>query len=92
MIAITRLILRQMRIKGDRMNVSIIVNDEKTISTQLMNTLRKAASACIDMDVEISLSFVSLEEIHRMNREYRGVDRPTDVLSFPMFDSTEEME
>ena len=92
MIAITRLILRQMRIKGDRMNVSIIVNDEKAISTQLMNTLRKAASACIDMDVEISLSFVSLEEIHRMNREYRGVDRPTDVLSFPMFDSTEEME
>ena len=81
-----------MRIKGDRMNVSIIVNDEKAISTQLMNTLRKAASACIDMDVEISLSFVSLEEIHRMNREYRGVDRPTDVLSFPMFDSTEEME
>ena len=51
MIAITRLILRQMRIKGDRMNVSIIVNDEKAISTKLMNTLRKAASACIDMDV-----------------------------------------
>ena len=92
MTAITRLILLQTRIKGDRMNVSIIVNDEKAISTQLMNTLRKAASACIDMDVEISLSFVSLEEIHRMNREYRGVDRPTDVLSFPMFDSLEEME
>lgn len=57
-----------------------------------MNTLGKAASACTEMDVEISLSFVSLDEIHELNRDYRGVDRPTDVLSFPMFESLEEME
>ena len=43
-------------------------------------------------NVEISLSFVSLEEIHELNREYRGVDSPTDVLSFPMFDELEELE
>jgi probable rRNA maturation factor len=42
--------------------------------------------------VEISLSFVSLDEIHELNRDYRGVDRPTDVLSFPMFDSLDELE
>ena len=35
---------------------------------------------------EISLSFVSAEEIRSLNREYRNVDEPTDVLSFPLID------
>ena len=35
-------------------------------------------------EVEVNLLLTSNEEIHRMNREYRDVDRPTDVLSFPM--------
>lgn len=71
--------------------MNIIVNEENAVNSELMELLEKAASACIDMDVEISLSFVSLEEIHRLNREYRGVDSPTDVLSFPMFDSMDEL-
>ena len=41
--------------------------------------------------IEISLSFVSPEEIHGLNREYRGVDRVTDVLSFPLVEDLEEL-
>ena len=37
-------------------------------------------------DYSVSVSFVSMEEIHDLNRDYRNVDRPTDVLSFPMFE------
>ncbi len=39
-------------------------------------------------DYEVSLSFVDNEEIHELNREYRGVDRATDVLSFPKSNGT----
>ena len=31
---------------------------------------------------EVSLSLVSDEEIHKLNKEYRKIDRPTDVLTF----------
>lgn len=35
---------------------------------------------------EISFALVDNEEIHRLNKKYRGIDSPTDVLSFPMDD------
>lgn len=31
---------------------------------------------------ELSISFVTDDKIHELNREWRGIDRPTDVLSF----------
>ena len=34
---------------------------------------------------EISVSFVGPDEIQALNSEYRGIDRVTDVLSFPQF-------
>ena len=33
--------------------------------------------------IEVAIEFVSEEEIQRLNREIRNIDRVTDVLSFP---------
>jgi probable rRNA maturation factor len=41
------------------------------------------ASAGID-DGHVAVEFVGSERIHELNREHRGRDRPTDVLSFPI--------
>ena len=45
-----------------------------------------------DYNYEVSLSFVDNEEIHELNREYRGVDRSTDVLSFPLLTDEFDVE
>lgn len=39
---------------------------------------------------EVSLMLTDDESIHEMNREYRGIDRPTDVLSFALEEGEEE--
>lgn len=39
-----------------------------------------------NFDAEISLTFTDNEGIHAINREYRDIDRATDVLSFPMLE------
>ena len=38
---------------------------------------------------EVSISFAGKDEIRSLNREYRGIDNPTDVLSFPLTEADE---
>ena len=38
----------------------------------------------LDLDAELSVALVDDAEIHRLNKQYRHVDRPTDVLAFAM--------
>lgn len=40
-------------------------------------------------NVSIEVNFVSLDTIHEINREYRSIDRPTDVISFAFLDDVE---
>jgi probable rRNA maturation factor len=35
-------------------------------------------------DGHLAIAFVGPDEIQTLNREHRGIDRPTDVLSFPV--------
>lgn len=42
-------------------------------------------------DHEISVTFVRSVTIHRINRDYRGIDRPTDVISFAVRDGMDAM-
>ena len=41
-------------------------------------------------DLEISVTFVRSRTIHIINRDYRGIDRPTDVISFAIRDGLED--
>jgi probable rRNA maturation factor len=50
--------------------------------TRLRRLLEKAAEA-LGVKGEVSLVLAGDRLLHRLNREYRGKDRPTDVLSFP---------
>jgi len=42
-----------------------------------------------DLNFYLSITFTTPEEIHKLNKEYRNVDKETDVLSFPMFEKEE---
>ena len=58
------------------------------ISTAVRALIRKAAAETLREEAfsrpaEISVSFVSMEEIHALNLEFRGKDKPTDVLFLP---------
>ena len=45
---------------------------------------RAALAAAGVHDGHLAIAFVGADEIRALNRDHRGIDRPTDVLSFPI--------
>lgn len=77
--------------------MNIIFSDERMPGQIVIDQMMKAAELCvkeenIDPDrVEISVTFVSTEEIRELNGIYRGKDNVTDVLSFPQYGDIEDI-
>lgn len=40
----------------------------------------------------VSVIFIDAQGIHQINRDYRKIDRPTDVISFALLDSEDDYE
>ena len=77
-----------------KMNLKIYFENEQEklpLTYKLKMLVRGAVEATLDLEnyqntAEVSITFTDNENIHKLNAKYRGVDRPTDVLSFPLFD------
>ena len=63
--------------------------DTANIKYSTMILVRRAIEATLDfedfsVDAEVSVTFTDNEKIRALNNSYRGIDKETDVLSFPM--------
>ena len=58
-------------------------------------TVKKVFDECFEEEkieeskLYITVTFTSPENIQKINKEYRNIDKATDVLSFPMFEKKE---
>ena len=75
------------------MNSIFITNAQSKMdyTPTLRGVMRRAINATLKyekapFEAEISVTLTDNVGIHELNRDFRGVDRPTDVLSFPLFE------
>ncbi len=66
------------------------------VGYRVKSTVRSAIRAALDyedfhLEAAVSVTFVDGEEMQTLNREHRGKDATTDVLSFPQFERGEPL-
>ena len=73
--------------------------DGGQIDESIVELMEKAVKLCLALEgatpeeeerAELSVTYVGAEEIQQLNRDYRNVDKVTDVLSFPLYESLAE--
>ena len=71
--------------------------DEVQVPEKAIKLLKQGLQAVaklhkLSAKTEVSVSLVNDEVIHVLNKDYRGIDRPTDVLSFALDEAEEPQE
>jgi probable rRNA maturation factor len=79
------------------LEIALEADEEWDSSSSLLPLVRRAAEAAIaesaypelasgELSVEISVTLTGDEQVRVLNSKWRGKDKPTNVLSFPMAD------
>lgn len=78
------------------MTLSIDIFDQtETLSSEEIETIESllqfaAIEERVPKDSEVSVTFVTNKDIQEINRDYRGKDQPTDVISFALEETGED--
>lgn len=75
--------------ENDQEKHSIHYNLKMLIRRTVLETLDYEG---MENDAEVSITFVDDEGIRELNKRFRNMDKPTDVLSFPLLDYEGESE
>ncbi|ADG41512.1 MULTISPECIES: rRNA maturation RNase YbeY [Leuconostoc] len=79
------------------MDLAIIDQTSKGVSQyhqDLVNAILNFSGTFLKLpdNTEMSVTFVNNDEIQQYNRQYRGVDKPTDVISFAIEEGEDDFD
>ena len=73
----------------------VLPNDmvvDSEVETVIRLAVEKVGELYDEKNSEVSVTVTNDAEIHKLNKKYRGIDRPTDVLSFAFRESEDDLD